>query len=314
MDIKIYVSDKSNTYDISENVYNDIIYKDYRKGSAASLNFSFYGDIEIPAIGCCVMLYIDGEGFFKGYIFAVSADKNNNINITAYDQTRYFANKESYVFQNKKTSEVLRMVSKDFNINIGDIEDSSYVIPLRIEENKTIWDIVLNSCDITFESTGKLFIVYDDFGELCLKSSAELVVPVIVSEGITDFVVRREIMSETVNSVKIERVNRKTGIKTEVISKDADDISQWGLLSYTKKISDKNADMKSLADSILKQRNSIKNVLKIESKGDKRLKAGRSFYLSIDTDSYSKNCTVMIDESEHIFSNSGHIMKLSVMG
>ena len=68
-----------------------------RKGSPGKLTFKVMNDNALNITeGNPVSLIVDGQCVFYGYIFTKSRDKNQRISITAYDQLRYFKNKDTY--------------------------------------------------------------------------------------------------------------------------------------------------------------------------------------------------------------------------
>ena len=70
---------------------------------------------------------------FYGFVFTKSRSGRtpNVIEVTAYDQLRYFKNKDTYVYSNKKASDVIKMIAEDFGLSVGALEDTGYVIASR---------------------------------------------------------------------------------------------------------------------------------------------------------------------------------------
>ena len=104
-----------------------------RKGSPGKLKFSVVKDDVISfQEGAAVKLTVDGTAMFYGFVFTKErSGKNPNlINVTCYDQLRYFKNKNTYVYSNKKASEVIKMIAEDFGLRVGKLEDtgSTYIV------------------------------------------------------------------------------------------------------------------------------------------------------------------------------------------
>ena len=70
------------------------------------------------------------------------------------------------------------MIANDYNLTCGNLPDTGYKIPLRVEDNVTIFDILENAIDETLLNTGELYVIYDDFGELKVRN---------IKDWITDF-------------------------------------------------------------------------------------------------------------------------------
>ena len=153
-----------------------------RKGAPSTLKFSVVKDGIIDFTeGNSVRLKVDGENVFYGFVFAKSRDKEQIISVTAYDQLRYLKNKDTYVYTNKTASDVIRMIIADFELNAGTIEDTSFVIATRTEDNKELFDVIYNALDLELVNKGNLFILYDDFGQLCLKGADKMRVDVLIN-------------------------------------------------------------------------------------------------------------------------------------
>ena len=62
------------------------------------------------------------------------------------------------------------MISEDFEMQCGEIEDTGFKIPSRIEENTTLFDMIQNALDLTLENKKEMYVLYDDFGKITLKN------------------------------------------------------------------------------------------------------------------------------------------------
>ena len=90
------------------------------------------------------------------------------ITVTCYDQLRYFKNKDTIVYENKKYSDLVKMLAKDYGLKTGVIEDTEYVIESRIEEATPVRH-VRKRLGFDGGGHGEAFVLYDDFGKLCLR-------------------------------------------------------------------------------------------------------------------------------------------------
>lgn len=98
-----------------------------RKGSPGKLKFSVVKDDVISfQEGDAVKLAVDGTDIFYGFVFTKSRSGQSPylIEVTAYDQLRYFKNKDTYVYSNKKANEVIQMIAEDFGLQVGTLEDT----------------------------------------------------------------------------------------------------------------------------------------------------------------------------------------------
>jgi hypothetical protein len=152
-------------------VEDEIHWDTERKGQPGKLTFSVVKDSLINfQEGNAVSFKADGQKVFYGFVFKKERDKGNTIQVTAYDQLRYFKNKDTYVYSNKSADELIQMIADDFNLRVGSLEQTGFKIASRVEDNKSLFDIVQNALDLTLQGKKKLYVLYDDFGRLALKN------------------------------------------------------------------------------------------------------------------------------------------------
>lgn len=144
-----------------------------RSGSPASLELTMIADDAVVwTHGGIVALKDDDTGIFYGYVVKIGQDETDQVTITAYDQTWYLKkNKDTYVFAGKRADEILTQIAADFGLKCGELENTGYAIPSMIEDGQTLFDIVLKALDYTLINTGKMFVLWDDFGSLRITTS-----------------------------------------------------------------------------------------------------------------------------------------------
>ena len=158
-----------------------------------------------------VRLKIDNNEVFYGFIFTIKKSKEKEISITAYDQLRYFKNKDTYVYSNKTASAFIRMLANDFYLNIGEIEDTNYVIPSRVEENQELFEMIKNALSLTLQNKKEMYVLYDKFGKLTLKNIRNMIV--LIPEGYGIFAVHHQQMFSDGHSACAECPDRRFFIK-----------------------------------------------------------------------------------------------------
>lgn len=137
-------------------VEEGIVWETARKGVPGKLTFKVVNDDPLTfQEGNAVRFSKDGQNVFYGFIFTKKRAKDGLINVTAYDQLRYLKNKDTYVYTNKTASQFIKMVAADFRLNVGTIEDTSYKIASRVEDNKTLFDMFQNALDLTMDNKRK---------------------------------------------------------------------------------------------------------------------------------------------------------------
>ena len=129
-------------------VHDDVKWSLERKGAPGKLEFTVLKDDTLKfEEGAVVRLRIDSTNVFFGFVFKKSYDKEKNIKVTAYDQLRYLKNKDTYVYKNKTATELVRMIANDFNLNVGQMDDTYHKIATKVEDNQTLFDIIQNAAD-----------------------------------------------------------------------------------------------------------------------------------------------------------------------
>lgn len=292
-------------------------WKTKRKGKPSNLEFQiiYSGDFSLDN-GNTVSFKVDGNEVFYGYVFEISGSKEKTIKLNAYDQMRYLLFNDTYVFSDKKASDILKRISNDFGLVTGEIEDTGFVIPRFIQDDKKLIDIIYGSLDKTLVSTKETFLLYDDFGRLSLKNINNMRQNVVISgeSNLGDYDWQKSIDNEVYNKVKIVRDNKELKCRQVYIAEDKNNMQNWGTLQYYKKVDDKMTDeqIKELAEGTLKLKNKevrtlkLKDVISTDISNDLKLRAGSGVYVEIGDRNIKQ--FYLIEEATHKFSNGNLIM------
>ncbi|MCW0788877.1 NlpC/P60 family protein [Clostridioides difficile] len=314
-DVRLVIAHWEDFYEPA--VIDGITWEIERRGTPSKLEFTIVmDDILEFCEGNSVRLYYKGIGIFYGYIFQKKRDKENHIKIVAYDQLRYFKNKDTYVYSNKTASELVKMLAKDFNLKYNVIEDTKYKIS-RIEENKTLFDMILTALDDTLREKKEMYVLYDDFGRITLKNVASMKLDTVMNNDvIEDFDYNSSIDSDTYTKIKLVRDNEESGKRDVYIAQDSAHMRSWGILQMFDTV-DKNmseAEIKQKCDILLKLYNkktkslSLKNVL-----GDIRVRAGCLVPVFLSLGDIDLQNYMLVEKVKHTFENNSHFMDLTLV-
>ena len=295
---------------------NEITWETVRKGSPGSLKLNILKDQVIDfQEGNPIRVKVNGVNVFYGFVFKKERNSDGVIKVTAYDQLRYFKNKDTYIYENKTASEIIRMIAKDFNLQCGDIEDTKFKIGARIEEDKTLFDISLNALDETIENAKEMYVLYDDFGKLTLKNINSMRLDTLIDKDLLeDFSYCSSIDSNTYNKIKICKKNEKEGTREVYIAQDSKNINNWGVLQYYETV-DENVNAQAKVNALLKLYNhkfrtlNLKNVL-----GDIRVRAGCLLAVNLNLGDMIVQNFMLVDNVKHTFNNTEHFMDLTLVG
>lgn len=258
-----------------------------RSGSPASLELTFveYASVKWTHGGIVAMK--DGStGLFYGYVVKISYDEKEQVKVTAYDQTWYLKkNKETYVFTGKRADQILTQIAEDFGLKCGTLENTGYAIPSMIEDGQTLFDIVLKALDHTLINTGKMFVLWDDFGSLRITDVAKSKLDLFVGDGslATGYTYESDIDAEAYNKIKLVKDNKTTGKRDVYIFQDSKNMKLWGVLQDYETVDENmnEAQIKKRGDQMLALYNRPKKSFEVKAIMDLTVRAGRALYIGI---------------------------------
>ena len=295
---------------------DSITWETARKGTPGKLGFTC---IKAPGLdfqeGDAVRLDVDGVSVFYGFVFTKGRTKEQHIKVTAYDQLRYFKNKDTLFYEDKTASEVLRMLADDLSLQTGGLDDTAYKIEYRSEENKTYFDMVQNALDLTLQGTGKMFVLYDDAGKLALRDIEGMRLPLLLTESTAeDFDYTSSIDKETYNRVKLAYSNTETGKLETYVAPSGDSMNQWGVLQYFSSESTPG-NLKAKADALLSLYNRKTRNLTVKGiPGDVRVRAGTSIIVKMALGDLDTSNYMLVENAKHKINQGVYTMDLTLVG
>lgn len=286
-----------------------------RKGTPGTLKFNVLKDTALNfQEGNPVRLRVNGNKMFYGYVFTKSRTDNHLISVTAYDQLRYLKNKDTLAYSGKTYAELLKMIAKDYDLEVGDVADTKYTIPARLEET-TLFDMLGNASDLTWQNTQVLYILYDDFGKLALKNPKDMLVPLLIDADTSGgYAYTTTIDSDVYNKVKIATDDDTTGCRNIRVYNGTENQQLWGILQYYSKIDRaSDADAKFVAEQMLEYCNTKNRSLKINKAfGDCRVRAGCQVLVKLNLGDLIVSNWMNVEKITHTFSNGEHLMDLTM--
>lgn len=195
-------------------------------------------------------------------------------------------NKETYVFNGKRADQVLTQIAADFGLKCGSLENTGYAIPSMIEDGQTLFDIVLKALDHTLINTGKMFVLWDDFGSLRITDVEKSKLDLYVGDAslATGYSYETEIDSETYNKIKLVRDNKETGKRDVYIFQDSNNMKFWGVLQNYESVDEEmnEAQIKERGGQMLELYNRPKKTFEVKALLDLSVRAGRALYIGIE--------------------------------
>ena len=212
-------------------------------------------------------------------------------------------------------TELVQMIANDFNLNLGQMDDTYHKIASKVEDNQTLFDIIQNALDDTLMNRNEIYVLYDDFGKLRLSYVKFLSVGLVIdAETAETFDYSSSIDGETYNRIKLVRENEDTGKRDVYIAQSGENMNNWGVLQYFDTV-DENENAQAKADSLLKLYNQKTKGLKINGVlGDLRVRAGSLVIVQLDLDDTKVNNFMLVEKVTHSFENNHHSMDLTLKG
>lgn len=313
-DIRLTIETKTHVFEpILE---DDIQLTMERSGSPSKLTFKTIKDGTISFHeGDRVCFWYKDTPMFMGYVFTKKRDREHRIEVTAYDQLRYFKNKFTYVFAQKTASEIIAMIAKDFSLNVGTLEDTGYVIPSLVEDGKTLFDIALDALDETLTNTGELYVLYDNFGKIELKNIGNMLTNVLIDKDTAEnFSYQSSIDGDTYNKIVLYYVDEETNDRIPFMARDSATIEHWGLLQYYEEVKTPTIGQDK-ANALLKLYNKKTRELTVNNAfGNTDVRAGSLVVVQLNLGDIITNNYMLVEKVTHKFTENYYTMELTMNG
>lgn len=304
------------SWDIAPQVQK-VTYTTNRTGSPGVLKFTVNASGISFIEGDPVRFSVDGQVVFLGWVFTKSRDRYAVIDVTCYDQLRYLKASASYCFVGRTAGQIIREIAQDFQLTVGALDDTGYVIPTLIMEEKSCLDIISTAIQKTLLATGRLYTFFDDAGALSLREAGAMVAQGVVGERslLLDYTYKTDIDEHTYNSVKLVRPNEATGRGDVFQAVDSGNIARWGLLQLYETVDEalNNAQAAAQAQAMLAYYNRRWRTLKVSALGLPGLRAGQMLMMDVprlgDISLYG---LVLLEKVTHSFEHDTHTMDFEV--
>lgn len=294
-----------------------------RQGSPGKLTFRVYvddsGNLNFQEGDMVALKYRDSKSGwvvpFYGYIFTKKRTKDGWIDVTAYDQLRYFKNKATYVYNNKTAAQLVQMIANDYSLSVGSIDSTNYVIGSRVEDNQSLFDVIQNALDLTLISTTNMYVLYSDNGKLYLRNVNNLKTDVVINDSSAeDFDYSSSIDEETYNDIELFYDNDETNKREYYNAVDTNSMGNWGRLRYTESLQNP-ANAQDRANKMLQLYNRKTRELKVTGAfGNYKCRAGASVIVQLNLGDINVSNYMLIEKATHTFSHGKYRMDLTLGG
>lgn len=311
--IEFLVEVDGKVYEMSELV-TKVTYSDKLNDGCSKLEFSYLNKDLVIKNGSTVRFKYNNSNIFFGYVFKVGQNSSDESIVTAYDQLRYCKAKDTIIVSNSTLGGLAKKMCNYFGLRIGNVDNSSFILPNSIQDDKTWLDIMYNAISDTLMAVGSKYSLRDEFGYVALRDIEDLKLNLILGDESLayDYEYEKSIDDEFYNLIKLVSDNESTGKRDVYIVKDSNSINKYGLMQYFE-VLDKNynnSQAKTMADNLLKLYNRETETLNIKCIGDTSVRAGNSFLAKIKGINLDKR--LIVKSATHSFLPH-HTMDLEVM-
>lgn len=306
-------------------VLDGVKWETQRQGAPGKLSFSVTrDDVQQLEPGDMVNALWQGTEFFAGFIFTMQRTKDQTWRITAYDQIRYLKNKDTFSYQAKTATQVIEELAKDYELKLGELADTAFVIEKRREQNTTILDMMQTALDITMIHTNRMYVLFDDCGKLTLKDLEDMQAGILIdAETAQDYDYKISIDKDVYNLIKLVADDRENGPKVFYAPANQADYAasetrkQWGVLQYFESVNPKYQSAQALANQYLEHYNRPMRSFSVKGcAGDVSVRGGSLLYVDIKLgdDETTSGKVVIAERVTHTFTNRLDVMDLELRG
>lgn len=294
----------------------EVTYTTERQGTPSKLEFNILkGENLSYTEGDSVAFYVDDMPIFFGYVFE-KEKRQNRIRTTCYDQLRYFKAKASYVFEHITLTEMIRQMANEFQLNVGELVDTVYQLPYRIEDDSEVFTMLTNAMNETIINRNTVYTLYDDFGKLTLKDMQSMATRYIIGDGswASDYTYKTSI-EESYSIIKLVRPNQESGSADVYSAEDPQALSDWGYLQLYQKVDENwnETQIREQLDNMRKFYNKKQRTLSIDAIGIPGLRAGNMVFIYInELGDINLSKELLLEKVSHNFKDGSHTMAMDM--
>lgn len=251
----------------------DIVLYNTKDGETSLISFAEGNEVRL--------LDDDGTELFRGVIFYQNLSSDGTVTLTAWDENIYLTkNSDTRKFVNTKASDIIKRLCTDYDIQIGSISDTGYIIPKMIMREKTLWEMMIMALTETKKQVGKQFYIYSAEGKLNVAERKDQLSMLVIDRD-TNLV--RATYYRSIEDLKnrVKVIAGSADGAASVIKSDQELIDKYGLMQYVETMDDdaSTSAMSQRANELLTQLGVIDDESTVEAIGDTSIRAGSSVYV-----------------------------------
>lgn len=290
-----------------------------------TMNFSVIKEDYEIILGAGVKVIAGGKDVFEGFIFSVTSTKAKVWQIVAYDALRYLKNQDTFVLGKYTASDIVRKVCRELELETGTIDAAGYVIPAKVEENKSGFDVIKEAMDQELVHNKRQFIIQAEGLKISFRDIENLRSDIIIDEanGEIDFEHNANIDKQTFSAVKVITKGSKGKGKKGADhwyrypkpGESSPETNQFGYLVYSHIFDESvtEGQLEELANKVLDIYGRPQQTLSLTCFGNWDVKAGTGVHVRFSTfKSFDSGQGYYVKECEHKITNAKHEMVLEL--
>ena len=268
---------------------------------------------------------------FYGYIFEITDNSSDDtVEVTVYDQLRYLKAKDTYAFVNNNPVQAFSRICDDYELTYIRYDMGTKVNDYGFNavcENMELFDMLQKIADYVLEQTGRLCILYDNYGTLEFhpltytdkKTKRKYYTNMTLDATLTlndfeSYSYTTSIDKNTYNRIKVIYDNDSTGKREVYIAQSSASIAKWGVLTYTETMQ-KGEVGKTKANALLNLYNHKERTLELKNVlADEHFRAGRLVKVNLQLRDMTIKTYMLIEKCEHTINQDEVLTNLTLRG
>ena len=297
-------------------IAEEIILEFSRAGAPGKLTFQVVRDSVISFHeGDNVVLRLGPQVLFFGFVFTKRRQAGGVVTVTAYDQIRYLKNRDTLTYEALTVAELVRQVAGDWGLAMGEIEETGYLIPGRVENGRPLLDMIQTALDITAKQTGHRFVFYDKAGKLHLTHVKNMALDTLIHEGsIANFDYTSTIDQDAYSAVRLYRPNGAAGETVFYGARREELVERWGLLRHVSRLEEGDDGPETAEAFLWNYGRKTRRLRMIDTAGDPAVRGGSMLPVALCLGDMPAPAYLVVERVIHRFSEGGHTMELTLAG
>ncbi|MBQ3200238.1 MAG: hypothetical protein IJB67_07745 [Firmicutes bacterium] len=266
------------------------------------------------AEGAAVRLLADGKEIFRGRVFEKQRTRPEVIKIVAYDELRYWQNRDCCIFEEFMPSEMVRRIAAILNLPVGEAADCGMMLAARAYDNRRYLDMMSDVLDEVLKAKGKHYFLLAEGGKIYLRDCEDMQVDLLLDlTTIGGYEYRTSIDRGYANRVKVIYEDKRKALRRQFVAENRQEIERVGVLQYVSKSAAADKQTAETARQLLRELNRRTDSLSVSDvPGDVRVRGGSLVWLRMDLGDRVVDCRALVQKAVHRFVGGECLMDLEL--